>query len=104
MSLKWSKVEAGWYRTKTPFGFWDVVNMRGESVRFSGSLEPCWEIREPDPRWPGSARVEAVGNLSGMYEYTMKDAKARVEELIQKRIEMGADPWPLSRWRGKKDE
>lgn len=41
---RWVKREAGWYELEgTPY---NVVNMRGEAVRYGGHTTPTWEVRK----------------------------------------------------------
>jgi hypothetical protein len=42
-TLRWKRIEPGYYRTTC--GRYEIANMRGQSVLWSGLIEKTWELR-----------------------------------------------------------
>lgn len=60
---KWKRVQKGWYELEGTH--LSVVNMRGEVIKYSGKMTPCWEVR-------------VAGHVIGTY-FTCAEAKRAAE-------------------------
>ena len=84
--LRWKRIEPGYYRTAC--GRYEIANMKGQSVAWSGLILCTWEVRyntDSKPKFTSSYGSYKTGETVR----TMVEAKALAQKWADQEVKVG---------------